>query len=318
MTTKILTVEAPDGTRFKVEGPDTASDEEFLKQGQLLYSQNQAIKADQAAKYPTAAEQGGRAGAVATPLAYQGVVGRLAQLGHAVSNTGEGAATGMESTGVPVLDIAHGALGGGVPGAPGTEAMSLGQQILNSPLANAYRAARSLFPSTENAGKAIDMVENAAKDAGKTVDVTNAKQILERAQELKKTGNTMPKVFSDFARATQETDQLPFKMSRDFASKAGQLSAVESAAVKGTPMQRQVTQFAAAMKDGDRTAAAELGMGELYDAGIKEYRQAKNLEDAKDILLKWTKRAAIAAIGGGAATAGGVAAYDAINAARGK
>lgn len=104
---------------------------------------NSAILAQQAAKYPTAAEQGGKAGAVATPLDYQGILGRLAQIGHATNvaaNEPVPISTGQESTGNAALDIAHGVLAGGIPGAPELAGAGLLEQFKNSPAAKAVTA----------------------------------------------------------------------------------------------------------------------------------------------------------------------------------
>jgi hypothetical protein len=279
-----------------------------------------AIKAAQAEKYPTAAEQGGKPGAVATPLDYQGFLGKLTQFSHVANNTAPEAATGMEPTGNTVLDIARGTLAGGIPGSLATEGMTLAQQIANSPLANIAKAARGLIPSSANASKGFETVASATNEV--PIDTAKAQEIVARAKELGQRGNTVPKVIRDFAKATAPGDfmtqpvdaTMTYQAGRDFASKAGALSAQETAAVKGTPMQRQVTQFAAAMKDANREAAVKVGMGDLYDQAMKEYRQAKNLQDAGDVLKKYGIRALLVAAAGAAGTAG----YEAFQAARGK
>jgi anti-sigma factor RsiW len=75
-------------------------------------------------------------------------------------------------------------------------------------------------------------------------------------------------------------------------------------------MQAQVAEFASAMKDANREAAVKVGMGEIYDAAMKEYRQAKTLQEASDVLKKWAPRVAIRALQGLTVGAGAAAGYN--------
>lgn len=164
--------------------------------------------------------------------------------------------------------------------------------------------ADKVIPSTARAGLKFERVMNAAKDA--PIDTSSAEDILSRAQELRQRGSTMPKVLNDFAKnrtaATGDfmgvpvTDPMTYEVGRDFASNAGRLSARETMAAN-PQMQRQVAQFSNAMKTANRDAAASVGMGDLYDSAMKEYRQAKTLQDMGDVIKKWAGRIALGGVG---------------------
>ena len=153
------------------------------------------------------------------------------------------------------------------------------------------------IPSAARAGAKLDVVKGAAGDI--PIDLTEAQIPVERAQELRQRGSSMPKVLNDFRRnrnaltgSPEFADQMTYTEGRDFASNAGRLSADETSRMT-PPMQAQVSQFAKAMKAANREAAEKVGMGELYDEAMKEYRQAKTIEDATDVLKKWAVKAAI-------------------------
>ncbi len=237
----------------------------------------------QAAKFPTSAEQGGKPGRIATPLAYQGVVGRLAQLGHAMTDTMPGAQTWMDTPAARLL-------GAAIPGGKATEAMGVGQAIKASPAVEILKSLRNAIPSIKRAGAKFDTVMTAAKDV--PIDTTKAEEILARAKELRSRGSTLPKVMNDFAKNRAAGGPMTYEAGRDFASNAGALSTREITAMNAK-MQRQVAQFSMAMKESNRAAAEQVGMGKLYDSAMKEYRQAKTIKEGADILKKWAIRAAI-------------------------
>lgn len=59
---KVVKIQAPDGTVVKVEGPDDATDQDFIEQGQLLYEQNLSTREAQKEQFPTPAEHGAKPG----------------------------------------------------------------------------------------------------------------------------------------------------------------------------------------------------------------------------------------------------------------
>ncbi len=275
---KIVKVQAPDGTIIKVEGPDDASDADFIQQGAALYQQQQQVKSRQTAS--TAEFEKNQPSLVGGFLSE--AKQNAGKLLNVLGNTAPGAATGMDSPAVQFLAAA-------TPGGAATKGMGLADAFTQSPAAQAVKAVRGLIPSAGNAGAKFEQVLAAAKDV--PIDTGPADKIVSRAEELRQRGSTLPKVLRDYLKTTETP--LTYETSRDFARNAGALSAREATAMNA-PMHRQVAQFAVALKDANREAAAKVGMGELYDAAIKEYRQAKGIEDAGAFAKKWLIRAAIA------------------------
>jgi hypothetical protein len=164
-----------------------------------------------------------------------------------------------------------------------------------------------MIPSAERAGRKFQTIRTAAKNV--PVDISAAEPIIERAKELQATGSNAPAVLTKFAKRIAPTtgkfagtkvqmqpDPMLYPEAFDFASKAGELSAAEKLAAD-PKMKRQIGAFAKAMKTADRQAAASIGMGDLYDQAIREYRRAKNLAEAGEVIKKWSIRAAIGATG---------------------
>ena len=122
------------------------------------------------------------------------------------------------------------------------------------------------IPTVAKAGAKFNIVKAAAGDV--PVNTVAADEAVARAQELGKAGANVPKVMRDFAKARQpitgkfagnrvqmSPDPITYQTGRDFASNAGALSVDE--ATKMTPsMKAQVKQFARAMDEGNRGAAA--------------------------------------------------------------
>ncbi len=231
---------------------------------------------------------------------------RALALGGAVLNTqqGQNVNTGMNDPSVQLI-------AGAVPGPMAIESQTLGEAAANSPAAKAIQSLKnrmsSMIPNTASAGEKFQTVMSAAKDV--PLDTTSAQEIVQRAQELRQRGSTLPKVLNDFIKGSgPDSAPLTYEAGRDFASNAGALSTRETTAMN-SKMQRQVTQFAVAMKDANRAAAEQVGMGDVYDAAMKEYRQAKNLQQAKEVLTKWAVRGA-AAMALGASGVAGVKLYQ--------
>lgn len=251
-----------------------------------------AILAAQRKNYPTAGEMGGVPGtAMQAPTVAQSVF-----------NTEPNAASGMNSPEVALLSAA-------VPGAAATEGMGIGAAAAESPAMQAIRAVRNKFPNLTSAGSKFDQVMAAAKDV--PIDTAPANEVLARAQELRQRGSSFPKVMNDFAKAQKAgaasaepfSNLMTYKEGRDFASSAGALSTREATAMNAT-MQRQVGEFAQALKTANREAAVKVGMGDLYDSAMKEYRQAKTIQGAGEVLKKHAWQAALTA--GGVTYAGKV------------
>jgi len=108
-TLKQYKVQAPDGKMITLEGPEGASQEEVIRQAQALYKpteqssaatstvdQLKAIRAQQAAKYPTDAEKAARPVTPASAFPYGGVPGMMDV--STLVDTGKGAAKGLGSS----------------------------------------------------------------------------------------------------------------------------------------------------------------------------------------------------------------------------
>ncbi len=177
----------------------------------------------------------------------------------------------------------------------GGAALSYGGSKLASALA-------SKLPSKTAAGAKFATVMQGAKDI--PIDTTQVGNAVLRADELAKTGSSLPKVLRDYMKYPAGQD-MPYEVGRDFAVKSGALSAIEKEAID-RPMARQLAKFADALKEANRGAAEQAGLGSVYDAAIKEYRQASTIANAAEIAKKWAVRAAIA----GGLGAAGKAGYD--------
>lgn len=275
---------------------------------------NAAILAQQAAKYPTAAEQGGKPGAIATPLDYQGPMGFLAHLGHAMTDTAPGAMTGMNTPEVALLAAAT----------PGGKWEGLGSALANSPAANLAAAIKErIFPSSKHAGQAFDVLKEAA--ANEAPDLSKAFKAVLRGKELTASGHgpisegmktlyeaLQPAQFDAMGTPlTVDPAQIKYPQSFDMASAAKKLAYEETNRMTGM-MQHQVTEFARALQEANRNVAIKLGMGDLFDRAMAEYSRAEILRDATGIAKRYLAKAALAAALGSAGAAGGYATYEAL------
>jgi hypothetical protein len=233
---------------------------------------NKDILASQAAKFPTSAEQGGTPGAPVAPGSGLKMPVTLGNVFKATMNTAPEADTGMGSPAVKMLAAA-------APGGAATEGMGIVQGLKNSPLAR-------LIPSKAAAQANFEQV--AAKANNLPIDTTQAEKIAAEAQDLGESGFRVPKVLNKFAknRANAEGEAMTFEKGRKFASKASQLTASEIGKTEPS-MRAKVAQFANAMKDANREAAVKAGVGEQYDAAMKEFRAASSLAEKKDVIKKW-------------------------------
>ncbi len=241
----------------------------------------------------------------AVAAAPQTVTGIAQFLSHPMSSSGALAQSLMDK----IKGAAHPDLGN-----PESPAWASAQQGAGNLLASAEMpnvaskagemadALMSKIPSKAAAGAKFQTVMDAAKNV--PIDTTEAGNAALRAEQLSKTGSTMPKVLNDFMKYPGDRP-LNYEIGRDFASNAGALSASEKLA-SNPQMLRQVGAFADAMKTANRAAAESVGMGSLYDDAMSEYAKAASMADKAAIVKKWAGRAgAVAALG-----AAGRAGYD--------
>lgn len=170
----------------------------------------------------------------------------------------------------------------------------------------AIRAVNAVLPNAARAGANLDRIRAAAKSEPN--DIAAAAKEAARSKELNQTtGATLPPVIRAFIRNHVDSGSpLMYPEGFDIASQAGQYMANATKAMKAKlGMQwAQIGKFTDAIKTANRDTAERVGMGDLYDQAMKEYRQAKTIEHAKEVLGKWTTRAIIAAGLGAAGTAG--------------
>lgn len=175
------------------------------------------------------------------------------------------------STGNRALDLANGVMQTGVP----------------------TPAAYNPLPSTARAAQNFEKVMASTKNV--PIPTENLQPIIDRAKELQNTGSTMPRVISRLKYAIENPQQLlvtepnsgstftaegvPYSMGKDFATRAGKLSVAERFTADA-PMKAQVAKLAAELKDANRAAADTMGLGDVSDRAIDEYRAAMKLRGA--------------------------------------
>ncbi len=210
-----------------------------------------------------------------------------ASIGESVYQLGNYALHGNEKVPTTIGEVAKGQ---GSAIAEGAASGAAGQ------IAN--KLTTTAIPSTIRAGQNLDTVMGAAKNVPLSL-TGGVGQAAVRAEELSAAGANMPKVLRDYIKFPS-TATMTYETGRDFASNAGALSASEKLATN-PQMGRQVALFAKAMGEANRDAAASVGMGDLYDSAMKEYAQAKTMQQMGAIAKKWMGRAAVTvALGGGA------------------
>lgn len=286
--TKIKKVQAPDGTIIKVEGPDDAPDEQFIQEGIRLYNDRRQQKTMAAPPLP------GRP----TPTALQPDMPKNTTMADLLVGVGPGViaerVTGMAKD---VLNN-YPLFGQGYELSPQEQ---IGAKIFTAgSLAPAAVDLAGALPLNMKRAKANwDIVDAAA--AGQVPNLSKADDIaLEALQAGGKgvktpgTGSSLPKLFSDYILQRQQSPQMNYETARAFAKTAGsKLSELEQKSTDAN-MKRLIGEFSDALRTANREAAAKVGMGELYDAASKEFKNAMSVQQAGAILAKWGKRAALA------------------------
>ncbi len=160
----------------------------------------------------------------------------------------------------------------------------------------ALGAGKEQLPSKLRAGANLNRIEAAAGDV--PINPAAMDAIASRYGQFTETGDSTVKMMENYMNRREDPIRGPitYEEGRRFAEKAGDLSQEEKN-VSSKRMKAQITKFSIALKDANREAAASVGMGELYDQAIKEYRQASNIADKAAIIKKWTIPAIIG-IGG--------------------
>lgn len=171
------------------------------------------------------------------------------------------------------------------------------------------------IPRAARAAKGFQSVMAAAGDlpVAVTDDVSKAAS---RIYELSENGATLPSVVRKFfLRATNpERGPLDYRTARDFMSNMGALSAEESARMSPT-VRRELIALTRSLGDSVVQTAKQVGKADEYLSAMKEYRQAKKMQEAwtnvKPMIVK-------PAIVGASGAAGAGAAYEIYRKLRGE
>ena len=207
--------------------------------------------------------------------------------------------------------IASGGIVGALqnPDNPGVSAgLGMAAPVAVAGIQKAIPLAQALISGKAPAIAKFDTVMAAAKDVplqlGEVDDIAlRARELAGQGVKTPGRGSTLPKVFSDYIKHREQNIPMTYEIGRDFAKTAGRISASEKMAATGE-MEAVLAKFSNALKTANRDAAAKVGMGEMYDAAMKEYRLAATVADKADIIKKWARNAAIAGALGGSGVAG--------------
>lgn len=214
---------------------------------------------------------------------------------------------GLEMAMAPGESLVTGARQLGTPGERlsglGNMAKGVGKAAMLIGIPGVPRAVNAI-PNAERAGEAFEEV---ARAVGKNpVDVSKFAEPAMRAAHLREvTGAARPAILQRAFGAIQPTTEpLTFADARLMQSAAGRRAAMQSMAprVMSPEMNAQVAKLAKGLSEATGETAERGGVGPLYQGALKEYRQAKQIEDAKDALrslaLRGVKYGLPAGIGG--------------------
>ena len=150
----------------------------------------------------------------------------------------------------------------------------------------------SFLPSSikSRAGSVIGAVEDAAANATVmplsqqplTAAQARVVGVLERINELEKTGGTVPKVVKDLTNRIGVPENMQFPEGRDFYTNLASLSRQELAATN-RPMEAAVKELKFELHNAMKDAAASVGQGKEYAEAMNKYAKASS---AQEFLVK--------------------------------
>ncbi len=135
-----------------------------------------------------------------------------------------------------------------------------------------------MVPTTTRAGRTFQTVMSAAKDV--PLDVAGPGNAALEIQQLGSRGGTTPRAVTQFMRRITDPAQSPmtYQEGRDWASNISRLSADEYNRL--TPViKKAMGNFRTELSGSLRGAADTVGQGEAYQNAMKEYAQAKQIQD---------------------------------------
>lgn len=164
----------------------------------------------------------------------------------------------------------------------------------------AVSKAGNLIPSAERAGKVMAGLREAigTHPVEMTDDLSKA---VSRAQELADNGNTMSAAVRKFVNRVTDPEKghLTYNEARDFMTKFGSMTADESAKIAPV-MKQAITKIGMELKDAVSQTAERAGKLEQFQGSMREYRNAKTLQD----VLDWAKDFSVKGIAQKAGVAG--------------
>lgn len=146
----------------------------------------------------------------------------------------------------------------------------------------------SFLPSSikSKAGSVIGAVEDAAANATVmplsqqplTAAQARVVSVLERIQELEKTGGTVPKVVKDLTNRIGVPENMQFPEGRDFYTNLASLSRQELAATN-RPMEAAVKELKFELHNALKDAATSVGQGKEYAEAMNKYAKASSVQE---------------------------------------
>lgn len=146
----------------------------------------------------------------------------------------------------------------------------------------------SFLPSSikSKAGSVIGAVEDAAANATVmplsqqplTAAQARVVSVLERIQELEKTGGTVPKVVKDLTNRIGVPRNMQFPEGRDFYTNLASLSRQELAATN-RPMEAAVKELKFELHNALKDAATSVGQGKEYAEAMNKYAKASSVQE---------------------------------------
>jgi hypothetical protein len=173
--------------------------------------------------------------------------------------------------------------------------------LMAAPVGGAAKAAANAVPRAARAGQKFQEVMGAAKHI--PIETKEVGDAALRINQLAERGGSMPMSVRKLLNRLTDPNKaaMTYEESRDFASNISRLSADEMKRLQPV-VRREVAHLSAAINKANAEAAKKAGKAAEYKSAMREYRQAMQLRDALDTVIRKAKQAALPAAGlGGAA-----------------
>jgi hypothetical protein len=157
------------------------------------------------------------------------------------------------------------------------------------------------------------LLQSVAHDANKVpVSLDNAGDAALKLMDWQKKTQLGPTLNKFLNRITNpKLGPMTYEEGRDFYSLLSRMSADEQLKM-AAPVKYQVQQLTAGLRQDIGNSAETVGRAADYYKGLGDYAKAARLQDWYDTAKTYAVRGALAAAGGGAASAGGKMIYDAM------